>query len=125
MNAHADGCPIAEYKGPGGRRSNRFTDESPDEFDAEESNGVVRDAIRSGRIIMLGDGTEVLTDSDNTAMFDDEQKDEKDDEALAKTPSKEDKSVDTEMKDTQKAPAAEKAAEPATEAKKEGNTAAA
>ncbi|KAF8545043.1 phosphatase 2C-domain-containing protein [Trichophaea hybrida] len=88
----------AQFRGPGKRGASN--DEIPDEFDEEESNGVFRDAIRSGsgRIIVLGDGTEVLTDSD-TDMYDDEQyKDEKDDEALTKGPSK-DKTDDTEMAD--------------------------
>lgn len=42
---------------------------------------------------MLGDGTEVLTDSDDAEMFDDEEGKEKDDEALVG------KGEDEEMKD--------------------------
>ena len=93
----------AEYRGSVGKRTGRFADDSPDEFDDEESNGLIRNAIRSGRIIMLGDGSEVLTDSDDAAMFDDEQKDEKDDEALSKKTAnqEESKSADTEMKDSE------------------------
>ena len=100
--------PTAEFRGPGKR--GRSSDEIPDEFDEEESNGDLQTAIRSGRIIMLGDGTEVLTDSD-ADMFDDEQyKDEKDDEALTKGPNKDTKTDDTEMTDAVPKPS-DKAAE--------------
>lgn len=95
--------------------ANRFSDDAPDEFDEDASNGSVKSAIRSGRVIMLGDGSEVLTDSDD-AVFDDEQKDEKDDEALSKTTAtkpEETKTVDTEMKDT----SAQKPAAATTEVK--------
>jgi protein phosphatase 2C family protein 2/3 len=88
---------VAEMRGPGKRGG--FSDDSPDEFDDDDENRVqvIRTAIRGGRIIMLGDGTEVSTDSD--ATFDDEElNNEKDDEALAKTP-KESKSEDVEMGD--------------------------
>lgn len=71
----------AEFRGPGVHPTN--FDDSPDEFDARNSNNSVRSAAGAGRIIMLGDGTEVLTDSDDAEMFDDEpDKEENDDEAL-------------------------------------------
>ncbi|KAI5784663.1 phosphatase 2C-domain-containing protein [Geopyxis carbonaria] len=85
---------IAEFRGPG----NRNFEESADEYD-EDNNSAVRTTLRSGgRIIMLGDGTEVLADSDEVDMFDDEQNqdDEKDDEALEKPKKAED---DLDMKD--------------------------
>ena len=42
-------------------------------MDNKGGNGAQR-----GRIILLGDGTEVLTDSDNTEMFDDQGEEDKD-----------------------------------------------
>jgi protein phosphatase 2C family protein 2/3 len=72
----------AEFRGPGVHPSN--FDDIPDEFDVRESNSSVRSTGGAGRIIMLGDGTEVLTDSDDAEMFDDEpgKEEENDDEAL-------------------------------------------
>ncbi|KAA8907835.1 phosphatase 2C-domain-containing protein [Sphaerosporella brunnea] len=88
----------AELRGPRRRGGNYGGgDDSPDEFDREGRVKVIRAAVREGRIIMLGDGTEVLTVSD-ASFDDDELKDEKDDEALPKTP-KENKSEDVEMGD--------------------------
>lgn len=53
-------------------------DESPDEFD--NNNSLKGDGMRttrgSGRIIVLGDGTEVVSDTEDADMFDDEDKDE-------------------------------------------------
>lgn len=54
---------------------------------------------------MLGDGTEVLTDSDDADMFDDaedKEEEEKDDEALRKVAARENKGEDEEMKDITK-----------------------
>ena len=62
----------AEFRGPGVRH--RFDDS--DDYEAEvdqRSSGI--GGGRSGRIILLGDGTEVLTDSDETEMFDHEEED--------------------------------------------------
>jgi hypothetical protein len=89
----------AKFRGPA-KHGNFPATDSPDEFDAETDHSVkvIHNAIRGGRIIMLGDGGEVLTDSD--ATFDDEElKDEKDDEALPKTPKESSKSEDVEMRD--------------------------
>lgn len=50
-------------------------EDSGDDYDLDldqRSRGV---GGRSGRIILLGDGTEVLTDSDETEMFDHEEED--------------------------------------------------
>jgi protein phosphatase 2C family protein 2/3 len=71
-------------------------DDSPDEFNAETDHSVkvIHNAIRGGRMIILGDGGEVLTDSD-----DEELKDEKDDETLPKTPKESSKSEDVEIRD--------------------------
>jgi len=54
----------------------RRFDESPDEFDNNGVGDSMRVTRGSGRIIVLGDGTEVLSDSDDAEMFDDEGKDE-------------------------------------------------
>ncbi|KAK2834936.1 hypothetical protein FQN49_006768 [Arthroderma sp. PD_2] len=70
--ANGDGpCAPPEYanfRGPGVRRQ---FDEGPDGYDSTGQAG------RSGRIILLGDGTEVLTDMGDEDMFDsaDEDKD--------------------------------------------------
>jgi len=90
----------AELRGPGNRRG--FED-SADEFDEDHNNGIRTTLRTGGRIIMLGDGTEVLTDSDEVDMFDGDDKDdddERDDEALEKAASKERKAEDVDMKES-------------------------
>lgn len=62
----------AEVRGPGMRQN--FEDSGDDyDLDLDQRNRGV--GGRSGRIILLGDGTEVLTDSDETEMFDHEEED--------------------------------------------------
>ena len=71
----------AEFRGPGVRHN--FGD-SEDDYDLDmekRSSGV---GGRSGRIILLGDGTEVLTDSDETEMFDHEEEDKDLDSQVSK-----------------------------------------
>jgi protein phosphatase 2C family protein 2/3 len=65
----------AEFRGPGVRH--QFDNESPDEYELDLDKRSRGFGGRGGRIILLGDGTEVLTDSDDTEMFDhsDEDKD--------------------------------------------------
>ena len=65
----------AEFRGPGVRH--QFDNESPDEYELDLDKRSRGFGGRSGRIILLGDGTEVLTDSDDAEMFDhsDEDKD--------------------------------------------------
>jgi len=65
----------AEFRGPGVRH--QFGHDSPDEYELDLDNRSRGQGGRSGRIILLGDGTEVLTDSDDAEMFDhsDEDKD--------------------------------------------------
>lgn len=68
----------AEFRGPGARHS--FDHDSPDEYDLDihRHRGY---GGRNGRIILLGNGTEVLTDStDDTEMFDHSMDDDKDEE---------------------------------------------
>ena len=68
--AHLD---LAEFRGPGNRR--RYED-SEDDLDLDMDQRT-RFHSGPGRIILLGDGTEVLTDSDEQETFDhdDEDKD--------------------------------------------------
>ena len=64
--------PTAEFRGPGMRQN--FEDSGDDyDLDLDQRNRGV--GGRNGRIILLGDGTEVLTDSDETEMFDHEEED--------------------------------------------------
>ncbi|KAK4463466.1 phosphatase 2C-domain-containing protein [Cladorrhinum samala] len=68
----------AEFRGPGVHHN---FDDSDREYDAEESKGGAGGGRSfgiggyKGRIIFLGDGTEVLTDSDDTEMFDNSEED--------------------------------------------------
>jgi protein phosphatase 2C family protein 2/3 len=66
---------VAEFRGPGVRH--QFENDSSDEYELELDRRFRGFGGRSGRIILLGDGTEVLTDSDDAEMFDhsDEDKD--------------------------------------------------
>ena len=65
----------AEFRGPGVRH--QFDNDSPDEYELDLDKRSKGFGGRGGRIILLGDGTEVLTDSDDAEMFDhsDEDKD--------------------------------------------------
>ena len=49
--------------------------DSEDDYDLDMEKRTSGIGGRSGRIILLGDGTEVLTDSDETEMFDHEEED--------------------------------------------------
>jgi protein phosphatase 2C family protein 2/3 len=66
----------AEFRGPGVHHNYEDSD-SGYEVDAENKGKSFGVGGYRGRIIFLGDGTEVLTDSDDTEMFDnaDEDKD--------------------------------------------------
>ncbi|OAQ61769.2 protein phosphatase 2C [Pochonia chlamydosporia 170] len=66
----------AEFRGPGVHHNYEDSD-SGYEMDAENKGKSLGVGGLRGRIIFLGDGTEVLTDSDDTEMFDnaDEDKD--------------------------------------------------
>ena len=71
---------LAEFRGPGTRNS--FDQDSPDDFDLDIHR---YRGGRNGRIILLGDGTEVLTDgTDDADMFDHSMDDDKDEEAQIK-----------------------------------------
>lgn len=64
--------PLAEFRGPGVRH--RFDDSDDYETEVDHRSSGIGGG-RSGRIILLGDGTEVLTDSDETEMFDHDEED--------------------------------------------------
>lgn len=70
-------------------------DDSPDEFD-NINVGKGRPPRGSGRIIVLGNGTEVLSDTEDAEMIDDEDKDE---EELEKKKSPDSKEKDDGKKD--------------------------
>lgn len=59
--------------------------ESEDDYDLDMEKRTSGVGGRSGRIILLGDGTEVLTDSDETEMFDHEEEDEDLDSQVSKS----------------------------------------
>jgi protein phosphatase 2C family protein 2/3 len=63
----------AEFRGPGVRH--QFDHDSPDEYELDLDRQSRGFGGRSGRIILLGDGTEVLTDSDDADMFDHTEED--------------------------------------------------
>ena len=71
----------AELRGPGVKRG--FED-SGDDYDLDLDNRNRGVGGHSGRIILLGDGTEVLNDSDDTEMFDHEEEDKYLDSQVAK-----------------------------------------
>jgi protein phosphatase PTC2/3 len=69
----ADCWGVAEFRGPGVRHQ---FDESPDDYDMDVDSRSRAFSVRSGRIILLGDGTEVLTDQMGEDLFEaDEDKD--------------------------------------------------
>ncbi|MCJ1283874.1 Protein phosphatase 2C 2 [Xylographa opegraphella] len=68
----ANGDGPSEHRGPGVRRQYEDTDDDFDRDMDQRTRGV---GGRSGRIILLGDGTEVLTDSDEQEMFDHDEED--------------------------------------------------
>lgn len=63
----------AEFRGPGVRH--QYDHESPDEYELDLDQRTRGGFGNRGRIILLGDGTEVLTDSDDTDMFDHSEED--------------------------------------------------
>ncbi|KAI9723495.1 MAG: Protein phosphatase 2C 2 [Chrysothrix sp. TS-e1954] len=61
----------AEFRGPG----IHHVEDSPDDYDMDMDSRTRDLGGRSGRIILLGDGTEVLTDSADSDMFDHDEED--------------------------------------------------
>jgi len=74
----------AEFRGPGVRRK---IEDSGDDYDHNLDPRTGGAGGRPGRIILLGDGTEVLTDSDETDIYDHEEEDKDLDSQVAKGPS--------------------------------------
>ena len=66
--------PAAEFRGPGVHHN---FDDSDSGYDVETDHRSQSFGVggHRGKIIFLGDGSEVLTDSDDTEMFDREDKD--------------------------------------------------
>lgn len=58
---------VAEFRGPGVHHN---FDDSDSGYDEDSRIKNFLNQTRGGRIILLGDGTEILTDSDDTEMFD-------------------------------------------------------
>ena len=72
---------IAEFRGPGVRRN---PEDSGDDYELDIDPRIDGIDRRSGRVILLGDGKEVLTDSDETEMFDHEEEDKDLDSQVAR-----------------------------------------
>jgi protein phosphatase PTC2/3 len=75
----------AEFRGPGVRH--QYDHDSLEEYDDLDLDHRSRNYGRSGRIILLGDGTEVLTDSDDVDMFDHTEEDRDAENQVQKGPS--------------------------------------
>ncbi|KAI9822768.1 MAG: Protein phosphatase 2C 2 [Thelocarpon impressellum] len=72
VGARADsGARTAEFRGPGVHH--RFDDS--DDYDADLDHRSNNVGGQSGRVILLGDGSEVLTDSNDVEMFDHDEED--------------------------------------------------
>ncbi|KAK4144263.1 phosphatase 2C-like domain-containing protein [Dichotomopilus funicola] len=67
----------AEFRGPGVHHNFDESDGGYDIEDQKQGRSFGMGAYK-GRIIFLGDGTEVLTDSDDTEMFDNSEEEDKD-----------------------------------------------
>lgn len=73
----------AEFRGPGVRRTQDH--ECPDEYELDVENRNRGYGGKNGRIILLGDGTEVLTDSDDSDMFDHGEEDKDSENQVSKS----------------------------------------
>ncbi|KAL8909730.1 MAG: hypothetical protein Q9207_000039 [Kuettlingeria erythrocarpa] len=85
---------FAEMRAPGQRVRNR-SDDSGDDYDLDLDKQSSGFGGRSGRIILLGNGTEVVTDSDEQEVFDHED----DDQDLENQVSKHDTNASKEAAD--------------------------
>ncbi|EXJ80029.1 protein phosphatase [Capronia epimyces CBS 606.96] len=77
--------PQGQFRGPGVRH--QFDHDSPDEYELDLDHRSRGFGGRGGRIILLGDGTEVLTDSDDAEMFDQSEEDKDTANQIKKSPS--------------------------------------
>lgn len=67
---------LAEFRGPGVHHN---FDDSDSGYDVDDNRSkLAGDSNQRGRIILLGDGTEVLTDSDDTTEMFDQGEEDKD-----------------------------------------------
>lgn len=111
-------CPLlAEFRGPGVHHN---FDDSDSGYDVEEHKAAAGGKSfgiggYKGRIIFLGDGTEVLTDGDDTDMFDNSEEDKDLASQVAKS-GEASKEEESEKKE------ADKSEEKKPEAKAEGET---
>ncbi|GFP56896.1 hypothetical protein ACSS6W_004576 [Trichoderma asperelloides] len=96
----------AEFRGPGVHHNYEDSDSGYD-LD-QESGGKFSLAGSRGRIIFLGDGTEVLTGADDTEMFDNADEDKDLPSQISKNPKESEAKEDSESK-----PAPESASAPA------------
>lgn len=102
---------IAEFRGPGIHHN---FDDSDSGYDVDmDQKKKPSTANQRGRIILLGDGTEVLTDSDDTEMFDHQEEDKDLASQVSKGPAKgqeESKPAATEEKTSSTTPETKPAA---------------
>ncbi|KAI0164510.1 PP2C-domain-containing protein [Hypoxylon sp. FL1284] len=77
----------AEFRGPGVHHSVHEDSDSGYDLDMENKSKSFGVGGYKGRIIFLGDGTEVLTDTDDTEMFDNSEEDKDLASQVSKTPS--------------------------------------
>jgi protein phosphatase 2C family protein 2/3 len=88
----------AEFRGPGVHHNFDESDSGYDLEDQKQGGKSFGIGGYKGRIIFLGDGTEVLTDSDDTEMFDNSEEDKDLVSQVSKGPSQEGGSVVEEEK---------------------------
>lgn len=76
--------PTAEFRGPGVHHG--YDDSQSDDYDMDLDQRTRMFGGRSGRVILLGDGTEILTDGGehDAEMFDQSDEEEKDLESQVK-----------------------------------------
>src|SRR4051812_4469797 len=75
---------IAEFRGPG---VHHRIDDSPDDIDMDLDHRFRPNSGLGGRIILLGDGTEISTEAADSEMFDHDDEDKDLDSQVSKFPS--------------------------------------
>ena len=91
---------VAKFRRPGVQPTN--FDDRPDEFDTRVTSSSVRSTDGDGHIIMLNDGSEVSTDSEDGEVLEPGKEEENDDEALERIAATEKGDEGEEMKDESK-----------------------
>ena len=102
----------AEMRGPGVRH--QYDHDSPDEYELDLDQRARGGIGNRGRIILLGDGTEVLTDSDDTDMFDHSEED-KDAENQIKKATPDTSDVDSTRSEREGTPGPQQEQKPASQ----------